>query len=424
MVLLLLPISTTTGIIAPVDALFTSTSAVCVTGLIVLDTAKDFTLFGQAVILALIQFGGLGIMTFSIALLSLMGGSISIRWGITLRSLYSETNKLPIRSLLVRIVVYTLIIESTAAAILYTQYIKSYAPWEALWHSVFHAVSAFCNAGFSTHTDNLMGYWNNPVVLMTVAASIILGGLGFLVLHEITNCRIRGNRGFFNQFTVHTRLVLMMTTILIFFGMGTVLVLEWNYILKDMGIIDKALNAFFQSVTCRTAGFNTVDTGALRESSLFFMIFLMFTGGAPGSIAGGIKLTTMGVIFGLLLMKIRGRQQLIFWGRALDNDTINKSTTLFILALLFVFTSCFMLLAAGTVPGERVFLPALFETFSAFGTVGLSTGITQTLSMTGKLILCVVMYAGRLGPLTFIGALAWVKKDMYYEVPEEHIMIG
>jgi len=409
--LLLLPVSTFNGI-RMVDALFTSTSAVCVTGLIVMDTAVDFTFFGQLVILLLIQFGGLGIMTFSIALLSLMGGSISMRWGLALRSLYSESNRLPVRNLLTRIVLYTVVIEGTAAAALYTQFIKKYEPGTALWHSAFQAVSAFCNAGFSTFSDSLMGYQTNGIVITIIALSIILGGLGFLVLHELANCSVKKGRSFFGQFTLHTRVVLALTTVFILFGMSLFLALEWNHILEGFSIKDKLGNAFFQSVTCRTAGFNTVETASLRESTLFLMMFLMFAGGAPGSIAGGIKITAMGVLAGLFIMKIRGRRQVVIWGRALDREAIDKSTTLF------------TLLAIEEGGGRPLFLPLLFESFSAFGTVGLSTGATPALSTAGKLIVCAVMYTGRLGPLTFIAALTWAKKGSVYELPEEHIMIG
>ena len=420
--LLIMPVSTTKGI-SFVDALFTSTSAVCVTGLIVLDTAGDFTLFGQAIILVLIQFGGLGIMTFSIALLSALSGSISIKWRFTFESVYSDLRKLPIRKLLMQIVFYTFVIETASAAVLFGQFIKTQTAPQAAWNALFHAVSAFCNAGFSTYSDSLIGYHDNPIVVLVIATNIIMGGLGFLVLSELTRTRFRSRR-FLYQYSLHTRLVITLTTVFIILGTVTFAALEWNNALLDSTLIEKIINSFFQSVTCRTAGFNTVDIASLRESTLFMMIFLMFTGGSPGSIAGGVKTTTMAVVWLLLVMKFRGRGQIVLWGRALDSDTVEKSTSLFIMALIFVSTSTFFLLLAGTPAAKNVFLSALFEVTSAFGTVGLSTGLTPGLTDTGKLLLCAVMYIGRLAPLTLISALTTGKKQLDISYPEEHIMIG
>lgn len=420
--LLKLPFSTIRGI-SFVDALFTSTSAVCVTGLIVLDTAKDFTLFGQAVILVLVQFGGLGIMTFSIALLSALSGNISIKWRFTFESVYSDIHKLPIRKLLIQILFYTFVIETASAAVLFSQFVKTQAPQSAAWNALFHSVSAFCNAGFSTYSDSLMGYHGNPVVVLMVAADIIMGGLGFLVLSELSRTRFKRRR-FMAQYSFHTRFVLTLTAVFIAGGMAVFAALEWNNTLGDLTLPEKIVNSFFQSVTCRTAGFNTVDTGALRESTLFMMIFLMFTGGSPGSIAGGVKTTSMAVVWLLLIMKFRGRSQIVLWGRALDPDTVEKSTSLFILALIFVSTATFTLLIAETLPVKNVFLSTLFEVTSAFGTVGLTTGLTPYLNDTGKLLLCAVMYIGRLGPLTLIAALTTGKKQLDIRYPEEHIMIG
>ncbi|HPI15928.1 MAG TPA: TrkH family potassium uptake protein [Spirochaetota bacterium] len=420
--LLKIPFATTEGI-SFVDALFTSTSAVCVTGLTVLDTAGRFTFFGQAVILLLIQFGGLGIMTFSIALLSALSGSISIKWRFTFESFYSDIHRLPIKRLLSRVVLYTFVIETFSAAALFSQFVPTQSVPEAAWNAVFHSVSAFCNAGFSTYTENLVGYNENPIVLLVIAANIITGGLGFLVLSELSRTRFR-RRKFLSQYSLHTRLVIALTAFFIALGTAGFAALEWNNALLDFSPIGKIINSFFQSVTCRTAGFNTVDIASLRETTLFMMIFLMFTGGSPGSIAGGVKTTTMAVVWLLLVMKFRGRGRIVLWGRALDPDTVEKSTSLFIMALIFVSTSTFMLLLVGTPAVKNIFLSALFEVTSAFGTVGLSTGLTPALSDTGKLLLCAVMYTGRLGPLTLISALTTGKKQLDIGYPEEHIMIG
>jgi len=422
--LLMLPPSTNQGI-SPVDALFTSTSAVCVTGLAVRDTERDFTRFGQLVILLLIQLGGLGIMTFSVGLLSFLSGDISIKWKFTLESFYNDLGKMPIRSLLVKIMKYTFVIEFLAAAALFTQFVRYRSPAEAAWDSVFHSVSAFCNAGFSTYSTSLIGFRENAVVLLVISLNIVLGGLGFLVLTEISRARLRsGLRRCFAQFTLHTRFVLTATMILIVFGMASFAALEWNNALKDFSLPDILANSLLQSVTCRTAGFNSVDIRGLRESTQLLMILLMFTGGSPGSIAGGVKTTTMGVILLLLYTRLRGRRQIVIWRRALDEATIEKSVLLFILALIFVVAATFFLTTIEPLEVKNLVLSLLFETTSAFGTVGLSMGITASLSDAAKLTLCVVMYAGRLGPLTLVTALTGAKKEIDILHPQEHIMIG
>mgnify|MGYP002344569966 FL=1 len=419
----MLPMSTYKGI-SFIDALFTSTSAVCVTGLIVLDTAKDFTFFGQLIILVLIQFGGLGIMTFSIAILSLVGGNLSIKWRFTFESFYSDIKKLPIKSILKRIVFYTFLLEAIAALILLTQFYKKFSFFDALWHSVFHAVSAFCNAGFSTFSENLVEYYNNSIIVLTVSFSIILGGIGFLVLTELARVRIKNTRLFFTQFSLHARFVLLATVMLIFLGTIVILLSEWNFALKTVDLKNKFLIAFFQSVTCRTAGFNTVDIAILRENTQFFMLFLMFVGGSPGSIAGGIKTTTMAVVILLLYNKFLGKKDIVLWGRALEEDMVDKSSLLFLLGLFFICIATFLLLTMDSYAHKNSFLAVIFEVTSAFGTVGLSMGITSSVSFTGKLILCLVMFVGRLGPLTLIMALTNTKKDINIQYPSEHIMIG
>lgn len=422
-VLLLLPASTCDGI-SLIDAIFTSTSAVCVTGLIVLDTAKDFSLFGQVVILILIQFGGLGIMTFSIAILSILGGNLSIKWRFTLQSVYSDISTLPFRQILTRIVIYTLIIEITAAIILFTQFIQYFPLPLAIWHSVFHAVSSFCNAGFSTFSSSLMDFQHNPVIVLTVAFAVIFGGLGFLVLTELTSPVTTGIKNFWRNLSIHTRFVLVITVILILSGMFLFLAMEWTGTLAGMTFPQKLLTSFFQSVTCRTAGFNTVDIGQLRENTLFMMIALMFVGGSPGSIAGGIKTTTIGIIFMLIVSRFRGNREVTIWERSPGRDTIERSTTLIILSFLFISICTFFMLSVTSLHVEHSFLSIMFEVVSAFGTVGLSTGVTPLTTSIGRLLICLVMFVGRLGPLTLILALTSHKKQINIQYPEEQIMIG
>jgi len=421
--LLKLPFSTVNGI-AFIDALFTSTSAVCVTGLTVLDTAKDFTFTGQLIIMCLIQFGGFGIMTFSIGVFAMFSGDMSLKWRFTFDSIYNEITAIPPVEILKKILIYTFTIEFVIAAILFTEFIKNLPLADAIWASVFHAVSAFCNAGFSTFSDNLISYQGNTVVILAISMAIVLGGIGFLVLTELTNMKFSWKRKFFRQFSLHTKIVLFVTGILIFGGAVLFLILEWNFIIKDMPLKTKLLTSIMQSITCRTAGFNSVDIGHLRESTLGVMMTLMFIGGSPGSIAGGIKTTTFAIISGLLISKIKGKKQVVFWNRAVSEDAVNKSMTLFVLAFVFIYTSTIVLLSFHSFDTANSFLQVVFEVISAFGTVGLSTGITSKFSSDGKVLLAIIMFVGRIGPFALISAITEKVKTANYEVANENIMIG
>lgn len=422
-ILLMLPCSTIVGI-SPVDALFTSTSAVCVTGLIVKDTAADFTLFGKTVILLLVQFGGIGIMTFSLAVISAVGGKVSIKWRFAMQDLYNDTDRTSNVNILKKIIIFTILIEGITAIILFTQFSHDYPIPVALGHSLFHAVSSFCNAGFSTFTNSLINYNTNYIIIITISAAIILGGLGFVVLNDLSKINIKKLKSSFKRFSIHTKLVLILTFIFIISGAIVFFFLEQNYILKSMEPGEKILNSLFQSITCRTAGFNTVDMSFLRESTYFMMICLMFIGGSPGSIAGGIKTTTIGVVILLIYSKFRERKQVVIWDRAIDWGTIDRSTTLIILSLIFVITSTFIMLTIKEFDIGHAFESVFFETVSAFGTVGLSMGITNQLPDVDKIILSIVMFVGRLGPLTLILALTSGKREINIKYPEEHIMIG
>jgi trk system potassium uptake protein TrkH len=421
--LLKLPAATVKGI-SFVDALFTSTSATCVTGLVVLDTGKDFTFLGQIIILMLIQFGGLGIMTFSIGIFSMMGGDFSIKWRFAFREIYNEVAIIPPRQILKKILLYTASIELFFAAILFSQFIKNFNPTEALWLSLFHSISAFCNAGFSTFIDSLIQYQKNPIVVMATALNIILGGIGFIVLTELTNIKFKKNQKIFREFSLHTKIVITSTVILIFGGAILFFGLEYNHIISGIPFVDKITNSLFQSITCRTAGFNTVDIGSLRQSTLAIMMLLMFIGGSPGSIAGGIKTTTFSVIAGLVISKFKGKKQVIFWDRAVSEDIINKSMTLVILAFIFIYGNTILLLTIHSFDFDNSFLQVMFEVISAFGTVGLSTGITPHFSDASKVILSIVMLVGRVGPFAIITAITINKKDFDIEIANENIMIG
>lgn len=421
--LLLLPWSTINGI-SITDALFTSTSAVCVTGLIVLDTAVDFTFFGQTVILLLIQFGGFGIMTFSIAIFSFFGSGFSIKWRFTFGSIYNDLQTIPVGAILKRIILYTLTIEAIVAVILFTRFIKHFDIKTALWHSVFHAVSAFCNAGFSTFTNSLMDFRNDPIVNLTVMGAIISGGLGFIVLTEIIRIEKKSKENTFKKFSLHSKIVLFTSFILIVTGAILILALEWSHYINNDTFTDKLLISFFQSITCRTAGFNTVEISALRESTLTVMMLLMFIGGSPGSMAGGIKVTTFAVVFGVILAKFKGKNEIVFWHRRISDKLIAKSTTLVILSFTVIYISTIVLLSLHSFDLQNSFLSVLFEVISAFSTVGLSTGITSSIPDDGKILIALIMFTGRIGLLAIITAITADNKSATYSTAEENIMIG
>lgn len=421
--LLLLPFSTKNGI-SFINAIFTATSAVCVTGLIVLDTAKDFTFFGQFVILILIQFGGLGIMTFSIGLLSIISGELSIKWQYTLMSFYSDLRNIPIKSVLKRVILYTVIFESTAAIFLFISFIQDMPFLEAIWFAIFHAVSAFCNAGFSTFTDSLIPYQTDTLVNITISLTVIAGGLGFLVLTELIKTKFTFTKRAFYKLTLHSKIVITSTVCLLSIGTLIFFLLEYSNTLAQYSISQKILISFFQSMSCRTAGFNTIDLGLLKENTLMTMVLLMIIGGSPGSIAGGIKTTTIWIIFAFVYSKIKKRSQVTLWNRAVDNTTIERSLLLLIFAFVIIFIGTFLIISFDSFHVEAPFLAALFEIASAFATVGLSTGITSSLTFIGKITTCIIMFTGRLGPLTIISALTYQKKKNTTLLPEVHVMIG
>lgn len=422
--ILKLPFSSTLGI-SFIDALFTSTSAVCVTGLTVKDTAKDFTFFGKMIIALLIQFGGLGIMTFSIAMIAMFQKSISLKWRFALENLYSDIQKVPIRTLLARIVLYTFFFESIFCIILFFIFFTHFNFPDALGHAIFHSISAFCNAGFSTFSNNLENYRGNIALNITIMLAIISGGLGFVVIHELRRQFAHNfNKNFFTGLSHHSRLVLITTFILIIVGATCIMFLEKNNSMNNLSTGETILASFFHSITCRTAGFNTMNISQFRQSTQFLLIALMFIGGSPGSIAGGIKTTTAAILFLLIIAKFKGQKQIILWNRAIDGDTIERSTLLAFLSLAFIFISCFFVMAFDFLDLKEQMLKILFETVSAFGTVGLSLGTTTQLTTTGKILICFVMFVGRLGPLTLVMALAEKKHDVEILYPEEHIMIG
>ena len=420
-VLLLLPFSTKSGHISLVDALFTATSGVCVTGLIVQDTATYFTTVGKIIILVLFQLGGLGIMTFSTLILLVAGKKISIKDKILIQEGYQPTAARDVKSIIRNIFLYAMIIEA-AGALSFFIYWKREFPWpKALLNSIFHSVSAFCNAGLSLFSDSFLSYRSNAWVNITLIVLIVLGGLGFLVLQEmkeIFSGRIRRQKV---QISLHSKLVLTLTSVLIVVSFILFLIMEWNHSLKTFTVKGKVFSSLFQIITPRTAGFNTMDLNSLGFAAVFLLTVLMFVGASPGSTGGGIKTSTIGVIFAFLKSKIAARESVNLFYRTLPLELVTRAFMVVTLAICIICLSSFILFLTQPAASMR---EVMFEVFSAFGTVGLSLGMTAKLNTVGKIVIILTMYIGRIGPLTLLYAFSRQKALGRYEYVEESVMIG
>jgi trk/ktr system potassium uptake protein len=422
--LLLLPAATPPGApIGWVDALFTATSATCVTGLAVRDTGTGFTTFGQVVILLLIQAGGLGVMTFSLLIFALFRSAVPL----VHRSIFEQTlggSGESLRRLLRLVFVFTFTAEGIGAAVLFVRFLPDMTPGRAAYAAVFHSVSAFCNAGFGLWPDSLTTYRGDPWVNVVVMLLIVLGGLGFVVVHDLIGARGRARR-----LSVQTKLALVVSAALIFGGGLLFWLLESPRLLAGLSVGDQVLASLFQSVTARTAGFNTVDIGALAPGTLFLLVLLMLIGGSPGSCAGGIKTTTLGVLLLAAHSRLRGRLNVNAFRRTVSPTTVRNTLSIAMGGGFVVIVGLFALLLTEspehTVVNERAaFLSYLFETVSALGTVGLSTGVTAFLRPASRVLLVVLMFVGRLGPLTIASALVADRPLDDWRYPEEDVMVG
>ncbi|MEV0174718.1 potassium transporter TrkG [Streptomyces sp. NPDC050803] len=423
--LLALPVAaedrTATGL---VTSLFTATSAVCVTGLAVVDTATHWSGFGEGVILALIQVGGFGIMTTASLLALLVSGKLRLRMQLTAQA---ETKSLDIgdvRRVLLGVAGTTLIVELTVGAILALRFRFGYgnSVGDAVYLGWFHAVSAFNNAGFGLHADNLTRYARDPWVTLPVAAAVILGGLGFPVLLELLRHRNRARTTGRRNWTLHTKLTLITSAVLLLVGTVLTCLLEWSN-KGTFGPLDwpgKLLAGFFHSAMARTAGFNSVDIGAMHAATLLMTCMLMFIGGGSAGTAGGIKVGTFAVLAVAIIAEVRGEPNSTVLGRRLAPHVLRQALTVALLGVGLVMTATLALLSMTDLPFEGV----LFETVSAFATVGLSTGITADFPDGGQLILVLLMFVGRLGPVTLVSALALRERTRRYELPEERPVIG
>jgi trk system potassium uptake protein TrkH len=425
-VLLLLPAATVAGENTDLaGAVFTATSATCVTGLIVYDTATHFTLFGQAVILGLIQIGGLGIMTFSMSLALMLRRGVSMKNESVMQDVLDQDTLMNIRRLVQFIVLMTLLLEATGAVALFFSWHDSFAGnGQAVWASVFHSISAFCNAGFSTFSDSLIGFDCSIPVNLIIGGLILLGGIGFVVIGDFYHAfkkKLNRRDKSRHKFRVQSRLVLSWTGGLLLAGTGLFYWIERSSLLEGMSYDRALLISLFQSITTRTAGFNSCEIGLLQPATLFLFVILMFIGAGPGGTAGGIKLTTPAVLWAVIRSGFSHRDEPELYRRTIPVEIMQKAVMVLCSSLLLVCGAT-MLLA---IFEQKNFLDVLFETVSAFGTVGLSTGLTPELSLPGRILITLLMFIGRLGPLTIgFAFMLRTSKPAKYSYAEERIMIG
>ena len=425
-VLLSLPFAAAPGRhVSILDAFFTSVSAVCVTGLISVDTPVDLSLFGQIVVLLLIQAGGLGYMTLSTVFAAALGRSVTLQERLTLQEALNVQNMEGLVRFARTVLRLTLAFELAGALILALNWWPSLGFGRALWYGLFHAVSAFNNAGFALWSDNLMSWRGDIVVNGVITALIIAGGLGFFVWAELL-----GGRKHEIKRSVHTRLVLAATAALLVGGTVAFLALEWfnPATLAPLSLKDKLLTAWFQSVTARTAGFNTIDIGAMTVPSLFVMMALMFIGASPGSTGGGVKTSTFAITLAALWATVRGEDDTVVFKRRLAPELVAKAFFVSLIAFVAMNGVAWLLLLTE----GRDLLKTLFETVSAFGTVGLSMGengapvsLSAFFSPIGKVLVMLIMFVGRLGPLTLAIAVARrsaAQAKLRY--PEGKILVG
>lgn len=416
--LLSLPASTISGE-SPgfLTALFTSVSAVCVTGLVVVDTGSFWSHFGQFVILALMQIGGLGIMTFSALVVILTGGQISYRFRTVLKESLNRLQVKGVVGIARSVITISLVIELAGFILFLIKFAGRYPFPRACWYALFHSVSAFCNAGFSLFPDSFMGWRGDVVVNFALSALIILGGIGFTVILELSEYKQT------RRLSVHSRFAIIMTAVLTIGGSVLIFIFETIKMrghFSDMSAGEVLLGSLFQSVTTRTAGFNTLDIGAMSDANHFLMIILMFIGASPGGTGGGIKTTTFGALMATLYSIIRGRRDVCIFERRIAPELLLRAFTI---ALLFIGMIAGGTLIMVAIEGRHL-MAILFEVTSALGTVGLSTGITPHLTSVERIVIITLMFAGRVGPLTLALALGGSAPLGLVRKPEGEVLVG
>lgn len=418
-ILLILPISSVSGnFTSPINALFTSTSAVCVTGLVVVDTGTYWSTFGQGVLLALFQIGGLGFITGATLLLLAVNRRIGLKERLAITEALGTDELGGVLGVVAKLAIFSLIVEGLGAVILYFHWLTDGNPGTSLWTAVFQAVSAFNNCGMDIigNFKSLSGFKGDAIVLLVTAAVIIIGSTGYIVVADCIRSRS------FSRLSLDSKIVLVTTFALLVIGTLFYLGAEYSNpaTLGPLSFPQKISVAFFQSVTPRTAGFTSINIGSLRSVTLFFTMFLMFVGGASGSTAGGIKVNTLGILAVTFKSLLSGKNNVEAFSRQLHQQTINRAMALFILYLGVAGIIVLALSITERFPIDRL----LFETFSALSTVGLSTGITPSLSAAGRVIITIAMFIGRLGPLSFIAFLIHRQNSADVEYPHEFIRLG
>lgn len=418
--LLMLPAATELASDTDVLAsLFTATSAMSLTGLIVVDTPTHWSGFGQGVILALIQIGGFGIMTIASLVGLILADRIGLRGRLNAAAEVRTSGLGDVRSVVIGVARTSVIIEATVAVALAVRFAVGYgeSPTRALWLGIFHSVSAFNNAGFALFSDNMIGFATDPWICIPLLVAVVLGGLGFPVLFEIYgHMRRRSQR----RWSLHSRLTLSVTAVLLVVGPVLVLALEWSRTLTEFGIGSKLLVAAFQGIMPRTAGFNSIDYAQADNATLLVTDVLMFIGGGSGGTAGGIKVTTFAILLFVIIAEVRGDRAVTVFDRQIDARVQRQALTVALVGVALVMIPVVALLAGTDFDLDVL----LFEVVSAFATVGLSTGITAQLPAWGQLILVVLMYLGRIGSITLVSALAARERDRRYTLPKERPFIG
>lgn len=414
--LLTTPLAVQNGQVDYLTSLFTATSAVCVTGLVVVDTATHWSLFGQVVIMILIQIGGLGVMSFATFVALLFGWKIQLRHRLVLQQAMNQSSLGGIVRIFRYLLLFTFSIEAAAAAILTLYWTPVMGIKKALWFGVFHSITAFNNAGFDLFGNfrSLTGMTGDVTVNLVISTLIILGGTGFMVLYEVFHYRSQ------RSISLHSKVVLMTTAALIIVGTAVLFISEYNHALKDFPLGVKLMAAYFQSVTPRTAGFNTIDLNSLYLSSQLFIITLMLIGGSPGSTAGGIKTSTFALLWIAIMSQLRGKKDNEIFKRRIPHNDMVQAMNVILLFMLIMLTSTFLIV----VTHQADLIHILFEVASALGTVGLSLGLTPNLIPSEQLIIIATMFLGRVGPLTMGLALAYRARQPEIHLPTGKIMIG
>jgi trk system potassium uptake protein TrkH len=420
-----LPVSAAKDPVPFIDALFTSTSAVCVTGLVTIEIGKSFSFFGQVVTIVLFQVGGLGIITFSTVFFVMMGRGISFKGREIVQSTFLHTPRTDFLVILKSVLWFTLFFESIGILLLWFRFCYDFPVGHAFYQALYHAISAFNNCGLSLFPDSLVRYQGDFIVNLTVMTLIVIGGIGFVVQHEVF-AKLRGRQ---RKLSVHTRIVLLATGILILGGAILIFIFERDHILYGMPVRNQILAIFFQSVVPRTAGFNTMDIGFLTNATILLMIILMFIGASPGSTGGGVKTTSASILFLLMWARLRGNEEVNVFKRTIPREVVSRTMAIIFASGFSVslVTSALLFFSSedlGPLESRRHFVEYLFETVSAFGTVGLSMGVTPDLNGAQKVAVILMMFAGRVGPLTLAFSFSRKALTRSLTYAEEGVMVG